>query len=108
MFTKLKHNLTILAAKKLLAANKTKKYSSTKCTVSLVAGAYIFHKGLKNIAKHPLIGLQEAFLGGFLVYDAVSALGKDIPDRKANFSRVRRNQIRANDPESLLLLSEAR
>lgn len=108
MFTKLKHNLTVMAAKKLLAANKIKKYNSTKRTVSLVAGAYIIHKGLKNITKHPLIGLQEAFLGGFLVYDAVIALRKDIPDRKVNFSRIRRNQIRTNDPESLLLLSEAR
>lgn len=100
MFRKLTHTLTVLAAKKLLRTEHSEKLSVAKRMVSIVAGAYIFQRGIKSIVTHPLIGLQETFLGGFLIYDAVSSIKENYPNRPTEISEVRRNQIQGNDPNS--------
>lgn len=101
MFSKLTHNLTILAAKKLLETNKTESLDGAKFIISVVAGAYIFQKGIRNIHKHPLICLQETFLGGFLIYDAITKIRDLYPSLPTDVSQVRKNQIQGNDPKSL-------
>lgn len=100
MLRKFTHSLTVLAAKKLLDTDKTKNLSTAKRMVSIVAGAYIFQRGVKSIVKHPLIGLQETFLGGFLIYDAVRSIRQSYPVKPTEISEVRRNQIQGNDPNS--------
>ena len=102
MFRKLTHNLTVMAAKQLLDADHTEHIGTAKRMVSIIAGAYIFQRGLKSITKHPLIGFQEAFLGGFLVYDAVSTIKRNYPARPKELADVRRNQIQGNDPDSAI------
>ena len=59
-------------------------------TFSVLAGAYIFYKGLKNLGKHPFLGLHGAAAGGFLIYRGVTGvcpiykkLGKDTTDPQA-------------------------
>lgn len=100
MLTKVKHNLAILAARQLLNKNKSENLSTAKRLVSVIAGAYIFQRGLKAIFKHPVIGIQETILGSFLMYDAVSGIRDTYPKRPKELSEVRKNQIQGNDPSS--------
>jgi len=99
MLNKLTHNLSVIAAKKLLETNKDENFGTAKRVVSILAGAYIFQRGIKAIVKHPIIGIQEAFLGGFLIYDAVNSIRAAYP-RKPTEPQIRRNQIQGNDPNS--------
>lgn len=100
MFRKLTHNITILAAKKWLDNYNSGEISTGKRLITIIAGAYIFQNGLKNLYKHPIIGLQEATLGGYLLYDAVKGI-KDGYDRKPKeVYQMRKNQIQGNDPNS--------
>jgi len=71
MLKKIADNFTILAAKKVLDSYDSGEISTSKRLLSIIAGAYIFQNGIKNIYKHPIIAVQEAFLGGYLLYDAV-------------------------------------
>ncbi|MBB6502847.1 hypothetical protein [Pedobacter cryoconitis] len=100
MLNKITHNLTILAAKKILVANKEENLTTAKRLVTIIAGAYILQRGLRCITKHPVIGIQETVLGGFLMYDAVKSIKDTYPIRPTEVSQVRRNQIQGNDPNS--------
>jgi len=100
MLNKITHNLTILAARKILNTNNAENLSTAKRLVSIIAGAYIFQRGVKCFYKHPIIGIQEAFLGGFLMYDAVKSIKDTYPMKPTDPSEVRRNQIQGNDPNS--------
>lgn len=58
--------------------------------ISLVIGALITYQGVKQIIKHPAIALQEAVIGGYLLYRGAtgvcpiySSLGKDSTDTPA-------------------------
>lgn len=100
MLNKITHNLTILAARKILNTNNAENLSTAKRLVSIIAGAYIFQRGIKCLFKHPVIGMQETFLGGFLMYDAVKGIKDTYPVKPSNPAEVRRNQIQGNDPNS--------
>lgn len=100
MLNKITHNLTILAAKKILTTNNAENLGTAKRLVSIIAGAYIFQRGVRCFYKHPIIGLQETFLGGFLMYEAVKGIIETYPKRPTDPSQVRRNQIQGNDPNS--------
>ncbi|MBB5638060.1 hypothetical protein HDF26_001430 [Pedobacter cryoconitis] len=100
MLNKITHNLTILAAKKILHTNNAENLSTAKRLVSIIAGAYIFQRGIKCLYKHPIIGIQEAFLGGFLMYDAVKSIKDTYPMKPTDPAEIRRNQIQGNDPNS--------
>lgn len=100
MLRKLTHSITVLAAKKLLDTDRTENLGTAKRVMSIVAGAYIFQRGIRSIIKHPLIGLQETFLGGFLIYDAVNSIRETYPKKPTEISEVRKNQIQGNDPNS--------
>lgn len=100
MLSKITHNITLLAAKKLLDSNKTESLTTAKRLVSVIAGAYIFQRGIRALIKHPLIGLQEAALGGFLIYDAVKDIKETYPNKPTEPAQIRKNQIQGNDPKS--------
>lgn len=99
MFSKIQHNLTILAAKKILDSNHSLHLSTAKRFISIIAGAYIFSKGLRSITKHPVLGIQETILGGFLLLDAVKDIKNTYPRKPRELNEVRRNQIQGNDPD---------
>lgn len=100
MIHKIKHNLTLLAAKKLLDSNKDESLGTAKRIISVIAGAYIFQRGIRALIKHPLIGIQETILGGFLIYDAVKDIKETYPVKPTEPSQIRLNQIQGNDPKS--------
>jgi len=100
MLNKAKHSLTIIAAKKLLDANKNENMGTAKRLLSIVAGAYIFQRGIRSLVKHPVLAVQEVILGGFLIYDAVNDIREIYPNKPSELSQVRRNQIQGNDPKT--------
>lgn len=100
MFSKITHNLTVLAARKMLQTNKAENLGTAKRLVSVIAGAYIFQRGIKALVKHPVLGIQEVLLGGFLIYDAVNDIRETYPNKPTEASQVRKNQIQGNDPNS--------
>jgi len=100
MLNKAKHSLTIIAAKKLLDANKDENLSTAKRLLSVIAGAYIFQRGVRSLVKHPILAVQEVILGGFLMYDAVKDIREIYPHKPSELSQVRRNQIQGNDPKT--------
>lgn len=58
--------------------------------ISILAGSYLFYKGLTKLTKHPLIGLQGAAAGALLLYRGATGvcpiykqLGKDTTDPEA-------------------------
>jgi uncharacterized membrane protein len=100
MLQKLKHKLAIFTGKLLLNFEDNTGMTSGKRIVSLIAGAYIIQKGIRTLHSSPLIGTQEVFLGGFLLYNG--AAGINLLSRKAKEpSEIRRNQIQGNDPDCI-------
>lgn len=64
--------------------------NSTERLLSIAAGTFIFYKGIKQIFNHPFIGLQEAAVGGILLYRGATGfcpiynkIGKDSTDLQA-------------------------
>lgn len=100
MFSKITHNFTISAATKLLEANKKETLSTAKRLLSIVAGAYIFQRGIRSVTKHPVASIQETLLGVFLIYDAINGIKETYPKQPTEVSQIRRNQIQGNDPTS--------
>ncbi|SHE61145.1 hypothetical protein [Pedobacter caeni] len=100
MFGILKNKLGIIAAKSLLSAYDTEELDAGKRIVSIIAGAYIFQRGIRAISKHPFIGIQETLLGGILLYNGAVGINKKIIRKPTELSDIRRNQIQGNDPDS--------
>jgi len=97
---KITHNVTILAAKKIIDSYDSDDLSPGKRLLSIIAGAYIFQNGVKNIFKHPIIAIQEVTLGGYLLYDAVKGIKDGYNRKPSNEYQIRKNQIQGNDPNS--------
>lgn len=64
--------------------------NSGERVVSIAAGAFIFYKALTGAFKHPIFALQEAAVGGYLLYRGAtgycplySKIGKDTTDPEA-------------------------
>ena len=58
--------------------------------LSVIAGGYLLYKGIKNLGRHPLLGLQGAATGGYMIYRGATGvcpiytqLGKDTTDPEA-------------------------
>lgn len=100
MFGILKNKLGIIAAKSLLSAYDTEELDAGKRIVSILAGAYIFQRGIRALSKHPFLGVQEAVLGGILLYNGAVGINKKIIRKPTELSDIRRNQIQGNDPDS--------
>lgn len=109
MLQKLKERFTINILNSLLAKYDTElsKYESTeleagKRLISVIAGVYIFQKGIRNIHKHPVLAVEEVALGGILLYSAAAGLNKKIIKKPVDVADIRRNQIQGNDPDSFV------
>lgn len=72
MFTKLQHTIALAAGKTILNGTTEVKLSTGKRLISIVAGAFIFRRGLKNLAKSPIVAIQELALGGLLLYNGAT------------------------------------
>lgn len=74
----------------LLQQNENANVDMPERILSILAGAVITYKGLTQISKHPIIALQEAMVGGILLYRGAtgvcpiySRFGKDTTDPSA-------------------------
>ncbi|MBB2147886.1 hypothetical protein [Pedobacter gandavensis] len=100
MFELLKNKVRIIAATSLLSAYDTEELDAGKRFIAILAGAYIFQKGVRAISKHPVVGIQEAVLGGILLYTGTVGIHKKIVRKPTDHADIRRNQIQGNDPRS--------
>jgi len=64
--------------------------NTTERILSIAAGSFILYKGIKQLFKHPFLGLQEAAVGGVLLYRGATGfcpiynkIGKDSTDLQA-------------------------
>lgn len=80
------HKLTDLKDS-LWQTNENANVNTSERVLSIAAGTYIFYKSLTQLTRHPFIALQEALLGGVLLYRGAtgvcpvySRLGKDSTD----------------------------
>jgi uncharacterized membrane protein len=69
---------------------ETINVESSERVLSTIAGAFLFYKGITQLIKHPIIGIQEALVGGVLIYRGATGycpiyakLGKDSTDVEA-------------------------
>lgn len=76
MLNKLQHTLLLAAGKSVLSNNNDLKLSTGKRMVSILAGAFILRRGLKNIGKSPIIALQEVAIGSLLLYNGATGNSK--------------------------------
>jgi len=74
----------------LLPQNDNANVDTTERFLSILAGTVIAYKALSQIRKHPIIALQEAMVGGVLLYRGAtgvcpiySRIGKDNTDTPA-------------------------
>jgi hypothetical protein len=100
MFNNLKHMIALTAGKKLLNSGDTYELSTGKRVICILAGAFIFRRGLINITKRPIISIQEIALGGLLLYNGATGINKLSYKPKDRVSGIRLNQIQGNDPSS--------
>lgn len=75
------------AIKTPLPVDENTNVNQLERVLSVASGTFIFYKAITNIIKHPYIALQEAAVGGYLVYRGVTghcaiyeSLGKDTSD----------------------------
>ena len=90
MLESITQKLTDAVTGPLLQGNENANVNMPERILSLLAGAAITYKGVAQITKHPLIGLQEAMVGGILLYRGAtgfcpiySRIGKDSTDPQA-------------------------
>lgn len=70
--------------------NENANVNTTERIISIAAGTFIFYKALSNIVSHPFIALEEAAVGGLLLYRGATGvcpvytkLGKNSTDVEA-------------------------
>jgi uncharacterized membrane protein len=70
-----------------LEPKDTGNVNTTERLLSIAAGTFIFYKGITQLFRHPFIGLQEAAVGGVLLYRGATGfcpvydrIGKDSTD----------------------------
>ncbi|MBE9597687.1 hypothetical protein [Pedobacter sp. MC2016-24] len=100
MLKKIKERFTLSIINSLLNDYEAQELHAGKRIVSIIAGVYIFQKGIRCITKTPIIAIEEVALGGVLLYTAFSGLNGKIIKKPINPSDIRRNQIQGNDPNS--------
>ena len=100
MFNKLNHILRISAAKSLLNIDENVKLSTGKRLISLIAGVYMIQREINGLNKNPILSIQEAVIGGLLLYNGATGMEKSVKRKPTKVSDVRKNQIQGNDPNS--------
>ncbi|WP_432710961.1 hypothetical protein [Pedobacter sp.] len=97
----LNHKIAILTGKLLLNNEDTKEMEVGKRLISIIAGAYLFQRGVRIITKSPVIALQEVLLGGFLLYNGATGINLFANRRPKEAADMRRNQIQGNEPGAI-------
>ena len=101
MLQTLKHKLAMLSGKLVLNLNDAREMDAGKRLISIIAGAYIFQRGLRVATKSPVIALQEVLLGCFLLYNGATGVNLMNYKRPKELADMRRNQIQGNDPDAI-------
>ncbi|WP_432712293.1 hypothetical protein [Pedobacter sp.] len=102
MLLKLRHQLHILSGKFLLNLDDARELDAGKRIISLLAGVYIFQKGMKIVTKSPVIAMQEILLGSFLLYNGATGINLLARINKPReIAEMRKNQIQGNDPDAV-------
>ena len=90
MLESITHKLTDTFKGPILAQNPNANVNMPERVLSLIAGGVITYKAISQITKHPIIALQEAMIGGILLYRGAtgicpiySRLGTDSTDMPA-------------------------
>ena len=90
MLESITHKLTDAVEGPLLQENENANVNMPERILSILAGAVITYKSFKQFTNHPVIALQEAMVGGILLYRGAtgicpiySRLGKDSTDTQA-------------------------
>jgi uncharacterized membrane protein len=90
MLESITNKLTDAVKGPLLQENENANVNMPERILSILAGAVITYKGIKQFTNHPIIALQEAMVGGILLYRGAtgvcpiySRLGKDSTDTQA-------------------------
>lgn len=100
MLKKVKERFTLSIINAVLNDYETQELHAGKRIVSIIAGIYIFQKGVRSITKTPFIAIEEVALGGVLLYNAFSGLHGKIVRKPIDPADIRKNQIQGNDPNS--------
>ena len=101
MFGNINHKLAMLTGKMLLNFDDAREMEAGKRIISIIAGAYIFQRGVRIIAKSPALAVQEVLLGGFLLYNGATGINLLAYKRPKEASDMRRNQIQGNEPGAI-------
>ncbi|TDQ11668.1 hypothetical protein [Pedobacter metabolipauper] len=101
MLRKFKDNLALTFVSSLLSAYETEELESGRRLISTIAGVYFVQKGIRDMGKNPVNGIQKLVLGGILLYTSASDLNKKITKKPKELSDIRKNQIQGNDPRSV-------
>lgn len=90
MIEELKHKLADALSGPLLKPNENANVNTPERVLSLAAGVFVLYKSITQLRNHPIIALQEALVGGILLYRGTtgvcpiySRLGKDSTDPSA-------------------------
>ena len=90
MLESITNKLTDAVKGPLLQENENANVNMPERVLSILAGAVITYKGIRQFTSHPIIALQEAMVGGILLYRGAtgvcpiySRLGKDSTDTQA-------------------------
>ncbi|WP_051189650.1 SRPBCC family protein [Daejeonella oryzae] len=90
MLETIKHKFSDTLKGPILQDNPNANVNMPERVLSILAGTVMTYKGIKQILTHPIIGIQEAMVGGVLLYRGAtgicpiySRLGKDSTDTLA-------------------------
>jgi len=101
MFGNINHKLAMLTGKMLLNINDAREMEAGKRLISIIAGAYIFQRGVRIITKSPALAVQEVLLGGFLLYNGATGINLLAYKKPKEAADIRRNQIQGNEPGAI-------
>lgn len=101
MLGNINHKIAILTGKLLLNIDEAKEMEAGKRLISIIAGAYIFQRGVRIITKSPALAVQEVLLGSFLLYNGATGINLLAYKKPKEAADMRRNQIQGNEPGAI-------
>jgi uncharacterized membrane protein len=101
MLGNINHKIAIFTGKLLLNIDDAREMEAGKRLISIIAGAYIFQRGVRIITKSPALAVQEVLLGGFLLYNGATGVNLLAYKKPKNAADMRRNQIQGNEPGAI-------
>ena len=101
MLGNINHKIALFTGKLLLNFDEAKEMEAGKRLISIIAGAYIFQRGVRIITKSPGLAIQEVLLGGFLLYNGATGVNLLAYKKPKEPADMRRNQIQGNEPGAI-------